>query len=941
MRKKYLSALLFGALLFASAGTFTSCKDYDDDINNLQSQVDGVKADLEDLQAQINAGKWITNVAAIEGGFTVTFSDGQSFNIVNGENGAAGAAGTQITIGEDGYWYFDGEKSEYLAVANGETGKTNVPYVDATDGYWYFFNEEGEAVKSAYKAVGAAYAVAANGGYNLYLPNEEGVMNEPIFLPGAAAAMTSIDAELMKNADPTATDGSYIDGQAGNDETINIKKYAFDTEANKTRWKDLTGKDLTSNEIILTSSAVIGARINPVDVQATDVDFSLTNSKKETLPGVIFKATEYKDYVTSGNVGSRADYGNGLYTLTMTPLEVKDGDALTNNYKLTVGNSNILYALNAENACLGKYQFGVFIGEEKVNIESYLIDNDKDNPVKAGTETLIKDATKAYTFKTPSDASDKSEYEVYGKKVDAKIAHSVSTEDMSEIYDMWLTAEDYDVDLFDLTFDQEKHTFTINADPDSITKAYFDLTVHTINNNGEYHAKTITIEVSNKIVADAEYATREWTIVNDKDNDQPLKNKNAFFADMKTMTDGLGDQLAAWQRKVDEFEIKYFTDAECKNAVTMKGSAVVNKNNDTNNSGIDLIFTNADNNEIAAIKDATNMKFAITNADASQAFSVDKVYYAQITFYAENDDALNTIVVPFEFSIPELSTLFAIRDGYVVDNVINAYFYQVPANTAKDEPASAAVELERYFSKYVADANVEVTGKIGNEECTKLFAWNTFGASTNTNVDSNNKKQIFATLKEDGTLDKSTTLELVNGIKDGKPDKAYGEAVTVKVTKDNYYGWAYQAEGADEYSFQIRLMSPVYEGSIAVLNGERVIVSANDFVNGANITEKDVEGRDYAGNNLYIFPDAEVGKKTWKNQQIWDVSPSVDEDHYIEKAVMTNATQDKDKNLIKGVINIQGRSLSNDTDIDLPVTIKDAWGYELDVTIPVTVTVGK
>ena len=27
MRKKYLSALLFGAPLFASAGTFTSCKD--------------------------------------------------------------------------------------------------------------------------------------------------------------------------------------------------------------------------------------------------------------------------------------------------------------------------------------------------------------------------------------------------------------------------------------------------------------------------------------------------------------------------------------------------------------------------------------------------------------------------------------------------------------------------------------------------------------------------------------------------------------------------------------------------------------------------------------------------------------------------------------------------------------------------------------------------
>ena len=53
MRKKYLSALLFGALLFASAGTFTSCKDYDDDISNLQSQVDKL-ATKEDMEAKLN-----------------------------------------------------------------------------------------------------------------------------------------------------------------------------------------------------------------------------------------------------------------------------------------------------------------------------------------------------------------------------------------------------------------------------------------------------------------------------------------------------------------------------------------------------------------------------------------------------------------------------------------------------------------------------------------------------------------------------------------------------------------------------------------------------------------------------------------------------------------------------------------------------------------------
>ncbi len=37
MNKKYLSVILFGALMTASTGVFTSCKDYDDDIKYLPS----------------------------------------------------------------------------------------------------------------------------------------------------------------------------------------------------------------------------------------------------------------------------------------------------------------------------------------------------------------------------------------------------------------------------------------------------------------------------------------------------------------------------------------------------------------------------------------------------------------------------------------------------------------------------------------------------------------------------------------------------------------------------------------------------------------------------------------------------------------------------------------------------------------------------------------
>ena len=39
MHKKFLSVTLFSALMLGTAGTFTSCKDYDDDIKDLQEQL--------------------------------------------------------------------------------------------------------------------------------------------------------------------------------------------------------------------------------------------------------------------------------------------------------------------------------------------------------------------------------------------------------------------------------------------------------------------------------------------------------------------------------------------------------------------------------------------------------------------------------------------------------------------------------------------------------------------------------------------------------------------------------------------------------------------------------------------------------------------------------------------------------------------------------------
>ena len=51
MKKRFFGILLMGAMVVASMSMFTSCKDYDDDINNLQKQIDGITA--QNLQTQI------------------------------------------------------------------------------------------------------------------------------------------------------------------------------------------------------------------------------------------------------------------------------------------------------------------------------------------------------------------------------------------------------------------------------------------------------------------------------------------------------------------------------------------------------------------------------------------------------------------------------------------------------------------------------------------------------------------------------------------------------------------------------------------------------------------------------------------------------------------------------------------------------------------------
>lgn len=124
MNKKFFGALLLGALTVTSTGTLVSCKDYDDDITNLQEQIDKNAKAIKEINDLIAKGGVITGTTSVEGGVKVTLSNGSDFLIKNGEKGADGQNGVSWTIGEDGFWYKDGKKTEYKALGkDGEKGE--------------------------------------------------------------------------------------------------------------------------------------------------------------------------------------------------------------------------------------------------------------------------------------------------------------------------------------------------------------------------------------------------------------------------------------------------------------------------------------------------------------------------------------------------------------------------------------------------------------------------------------------------------------------------------------------------------------------------------------------------------------------------------------------------------------------------------------------------
>ena len=145
MNKKYFSVLLMGAMTVATVGTVTSCKDYDDDISNLQEQIDKLSETIKNIQTQINNGAILTSVTPTENGMTITLNQNGQPKTYTISNGKDGQNGKSCKIGDNGNWWYDegngyvdsklparGEKGD--KGDKGDNGKDGIDGTNGTDG---------------------------------------------------------------------------------------------------------------------------------------------------------------------------------------------------------------------------------------------------------------------------------------------------------------------------------------------------------------------------------------------------------------------------------------------------------------------------------------------------------------------------------------------------------------------------------------------------------------------------------------------------------------------------------------------------------------------------------------------------------------------------------------------------------------------------------------
>ena len=343
MNKKFLSAILFGALMVSSTGTIVSCKDYDDDIDNINKELTDIKSKLSDLESKVTTGgAYVTKIESVEGGLKVSVSDGTSYNLTIAGTPAGSTVVIDKTTGEIS---IDGTPTGFFATT-GTTpqGESTAPYVK--DGFWYFYDDATKAfVKSEYKASGNAWAVQKGDSVVLHIPNEAGVMQE-ITLPTSSSALTALNA----------TPSNWTSG----------KNIAWSKAGADVTWAGKKG-NVAAGQLLIGQLGSETATVTPASYDLGAQELTLVDIDGKTAPVTVTATAAEGDYVTD-----RAASPSGKWNLAiaMTDEVTADNIATAFTKKVNGVDKNVKYALAVNGTVMTGYEYVIdtqTVNESKTN----------------------------------------------------------------------------------------------------------------------------------------------------------------------------------------------------------------------------------------------------------------------------------------------------------------------------------------------------------------------------------------------------------------------------------------------------------------------------------------------------------------------------------------------------------------------------------------------
>ena len=944
MRKKYLSALLFGALLFASAGTFTSCKDYDDDINNLQSQITANADAIKKLQELVGDGKFVKSVSNDGNTITFTFTDGTTQPIALTDE-----KGSVVTV-ENGVLCIDGEPTDIKVATDPTPGEEHKDQIVIENNMWSVLQEDGTYKSTGIPVTGVTVSGSEADGFTFRIYASDGSYQD-VKLPSIASAMK--DLELMGFITDGTSDGKSISLEqlAKNDEAGLKVTYAYvagfpilEKEGNS--WVDSeeespaswsAQKDVTKKQVLTTLAADgynLVARVAPANLDLSTLNFTLQDSKGNVLPIGLNKSAKFNGLLTRG-----AESSLHLIPLDVTSATYDEAD----DYQELFPEDHRVYSLAMGSDTRSTYGEFTVTAKKADNLVPAVVTGIKpegtttDGETGEGTQEkpFVVDLNTPTVFLFNNDGEDKNDYS-------------------NQVYDYYVVVADKQAgEEFGFSTNIKDGTITLTKSIDLVTKTGLELYVYALRIDGTIYKQSVWVKPSSIMSSAVTLKAGEQNIV-------PLFDKNG-----KVASDGYAqftvslDEMFANMKDTDKQRwLSSVTGANGGISI----SALKEAGKDfadldvEDEKDIDIEFLDKDGKPCDNTK-ATSLLLTVKYKDITATpetaiLTPYKEYSMNVSFLHKEDkgtSVLNTVGLTLTPTLPTLSDYMTKRSVYWNGNVLMAYF---------DDPTSGDTEGKNEYLESAFDMNHGYT-KLGWKDANTTNPYCIL--DVNFSLDKDQKigdvsvldaNKGMKNISNNGCNVNEITLGTVKEA--GKKPFGYGEELNVLVgaTYLGVYDYSKfettKAQLADA-TYKIKVQSALEAGTIAPANGASITLTPSGASQMMEITADDVKATAYNLDAPYnIFKDVvKDGKAVWGYNYINAVKFATP-DELVYQVVDKNGNAGKSAAAIDPVIkdgaiktesyvSLKGRNTTDGTETTIEVTVTDWYGYTKTVNLPVII----